>query len=168
MNRRDFLIRGSRIGAGVAGALALSACSGAGSETNLNVTVQDLAGQNFSLQTLKGKPSLVTFWATSCPGCIKEMPYLVRLHEQFADRGVTVLGIAMSYDNPDHVRNMVERKSLPYRIAYDESGAAAVAFGKVRLTPSTFVLDGNGQVRYRHIGEFDVARVESLLDKLAG
>ncbi|MFW6342860.1 MAG: peroxiredoxin family protein [Halothiobacillaceae bacterium] len=168
MNRRDFLAHAGRLGAGMAGALALAACSGAGEETNLNVTVQNLDGEPFTLETLKGRPALVTFWATSCPGCIKEMPYLVGLHEQFADRGVTVLGIAMSYDNPEHVRNMVKRKGLPYRIAYDESGGAALAFGQVRLTPSTFALDGRGQVRYRHIGEFDVARVESLLDRLAG
>jgi len=145
----------------------LTGCSSAES-TDLNVTVTGLNGQHSSLNQLKGNPSVVTFWATSCPGCIEEMPHLVKLHETFSDRGVTVMGIAMHYDNPDHVRNLVQRRELPYRIVIDESGAAAKSFGNVRLTPTTFVLDAQGRVQYRQIGAFDEKRVAELLSRLSG
>jgi len=151
----------------MAGSLGtLTGCSSAES-TDLNIIVRELNGQHSSLNQLRGNPSVVTFWATSCPGCIEEMPHLIKLHETFSDRGVTVMGIAMHYDNPVHVRNLVQRRELPYRIVIDESGAAAKSFGNVRLTPTTFVLDAQGRVQYRQIGAFDEKRVTELLNRLS-
>ena len=54
-------------------------------------------GKKIDLKTLKGKPVLVTFWATSCPGCIKEMPHLIELYHELHNKGLEIIGVAMPY-----------------------------------------------------------------------
>ena len=110
-----------------------------------DVTLQLLDGNKLKLSSLKGKPVLITFWATSCPGCIKEMPHLIELYNELHSEGLEVIGIAMPYDRPDYIMEMVKRKKVPYRIAFDLQGEAVRAFGNVSLTPTTFLIDDKGK-----------------------
>lgn len=75
-----------------------------------NITLQLIDGKKLKLSTLQGKPILITFWATSCPGCIKEMPHLIELYNELHPRGLEIIGIAMPQDRPDYVMEMVKRK----------------------------------------------------------
>jgi len=118
-----------------------------------DLTLQLIDGKKLKLSSLKGKPVLITFWATSCPGCIKEMPHLVELYNEMHERGLEIIGIAMPYDRPDYVMEMVKQKKLPYHIAFDLKGDAVNAFGKVSLTPTSFLIDDQGQIVKKKIGE---------------
>ena len=131
-----------------------------------DIRVKTLDGRELDLATLRGRPVLVTFWATSCPGCIKEMPHLIELYEALHERGLEVVGIAMSYDPPNHVMEMVRTRQVPYTIALDLDGAAARAFGEVRLTPSSFLIAPDGRVVYQKIGEMDMRRVRGLIEDM--
>jgi peroxiredoxin len=117
-----------------------------------------------SLAALRGKPILLTFWATSCPGCIEEIPLLIELHKAFAARGLRVIGVAMSHDPEAQVRALRDRLQIPYPLALDKDGAASAAMGTVRLTPSTFLIDPQGQVVYQKIGIFDLNKVKGLIE----
>ena len=117
-----------------------------------------------SLGALRGKPVLLTFWATSCPGCIEEIPLLSELHQTYAARGLQVIGIAMNYDPEAQVRALRERLKVPYPLALDKDGAVSAAMGTVRLTPTTFLLDAQGQVAYQKIGIFDLNKVKGLIE----
>lgn len=138
-----------------------------GAQKAPNITLQLLDGKKLELSSLKGKPILITFWATSCPGCIKEMPHLIELYEELHQQGLEVIGIAMPYDRPDYVMEMVKRKQVPYHIAFDLQGEAVQAFGKVSLTPTTFLIDHKGQIVKKKIGEMNMAvwkeRIISIL-----
>jgi len=140
-----------------------------GAQQAPDITLQMLDGKKLPLSSLKGKPVLITFWATSCPGCIKEMPHLIELYHKLHSRGLEIIGIAMPYDRPDYVMEMVKRKKVPYRIAFDLKGEAVRAFGKVSLTPTSFLIDDKGQIIKKKIGEMDMAiwekRIVSILDK---
>ena len=140
-----------------------------GAQQAPNITLQMLDGKKLSLSSLKGKPVLITFWATSCPGCIKEMPHLIELYHKLHAKGLEIIGIAMPYDRPDYVMEMVKRKKVPYRIAFDLKGEAVRAFGKVSLTPTTFLIDNKGQIIKKKIGEMNMAiwkkRIISILNK---
>lgn len=129
----------------------------------LNVTT--LAGEKISLQQLQGRPVLVTFWATTCPGCIKEMPHLVELYNELRPQGLEIIGLAMAYDPEDQVREMVRLKQLPYKIALDHDGAAARAFGDVKLTPTSFLIDPNGRIVQQKLGEMDM---DALHNRILG
>ena len=120
-------------------------------------------GKKIDLKTLKGKPVLVTFWATSCPGCIKEMPHLIELYHELHSKGLEIIGVAMPYDRPDHVLEMIKRKNVPYPIALDIKGEAVNAFGHVRLTPSSFLINPEGIIVKHKIGEMDMKQIHNLI-----
>lgn len=124
-----------------------------GAQRAPDLTLQLIDGKKLKLSNLKGKPVLITFWATSCPGCIKEMPHLIELYNEMHEQGLEIIGIAMPYDRPDYVMEMVKRKKLPYHIAFDLKGEAVRAFGKVSLTPTTFLIDDQGRIVKKKIGE---------------
>lgn len=125
-----------------------------------------LDGPASHLGALRGKPVLLTFWATSCPGCIEEIPHLNDLHAKYGSRGLQVIGVAMSYDQEPQIRALRERKAIAYSLAFDRDGKLSEAMGKVRLTPTSFLLDSQGQVVYQKIGAFDVSKVSSLIEGL--
>lgn len=120
------------------------------------IKLTTLEGKPLSLSSLQGKPVLVTFWATTCPGCIKEMPHLVELYHELAPQGLEIIAIAMDYDPEDQVRTMVAQKKLPYPVAIDSDGSAARAFGNVSLTPSSFLIDPQGRIVQYKLGEMDM------------
>lgn len=121
-----------------------------------DVTLRTLDGTQLDLAALRGRPLLVTFWATSCTGCVKEIPHLIELHEEFSPQGLQVIAIAMSYDPPNHVIAMRDARKIPYAIALDIDDSAARAFGDVRLTPTSFLIAPDGRIVRHKIGEFDM------------
>lgn len=127
------------------------------------ISFQTITGKKIDLKSLKGKPVLVTFWATNCPGCIKEMPHLIELYHELHDKGLEIIGVAMPYDRPDHVLEMHKRKNIPYPIALDIKGEAVRAFGNVRLTPSSFLINPEGTIVKHKIGEMDMKKIHSMI-----
>lgn len=123
-----------------------------------------LHGEKIALESLRGKVVLVNFWATSCPGCIAEMPDLVKTHGKFAALGLETIAVAMSYDPPEFVKQYSEKNNLPFKVALDSNGSAAQAFG-ARVTPTTFVIDKQGQIVQRIVGEADFAKLHVLIEK---
>jgi peroxiredoxin len=131
-----------------------------------NVTFKTIKGDSIDLIDLKGRPVLVTFWATDCPGCIEEIPHLIKLHQQFSPEGLTIVAVAMDYDPPNQVLAMSTAKQLPYAVALDPSGSLAQRFGDVKLTPTSFVIDRNGLIVMQKIGVFDLADMQKRLADL--
>ena len=84
-----------------------------------DVTFTTLTGQKITLNGLRGKPVIVTFWATDCPSCIKEIPDLIDLYSQYHSSGLEMIAVAMYYDPPNHVVDMTKAKQLPYNVALD-------------------------------------------------
>lgn len=126
-------------------------------------------GKKIDLTALRGRPVLVTFWATSCPGCIAEMPHLIKLYQELAPKGFEMIGVAMSYDLPNHVLEMQKAKNIPYPIVWDDIGKISQAFGTVTLTPTHFLIDPQGEIVQHKIGDIDIkllrARVLTMLSK---
>lgn len=151
------------------GAVAFLWFSPSGLKPAPQVTVTTLDGKQVDIKAYQGRPLLVTFWATTCPGCVAEMPHLVELHNELSPRGLSIIGIAMAYDPPAQVREMVKRKALPYTIALDSGGAAARAFGDVKLTPTSFLIDPQGRIVKQKLGEMDMDELRTrILGMLSG
>ena len=129
------------------------------------VTFVTLEGQPIPLDSLRGKVVLVNFWATSCPGCIKEMPGMVETYNQYKAKGFEIIAVAMSYDPPNHVVNFTQTRQLPFPVALDVKGELAQAFGDVRLTPTSFIIGKKGQILEQKLGELDFVKLRALLDK---
>lgn len=141
---------------GLIGALAWLWLSPSGAKPAPEIQFSTLEGRQIDLAQKRGRPVLVTFWATTCPGCIKEMPHLIELYNDYAGRGLEIIGIAMSYDQEQAVRELVRLRGLNYPIVHDASGAAARAFGDVKLTPTTFLIAPNGRIVMQRLGEVEM------------
>ncbi|HVS27287.1 MAG TPA: TlpA disulfide reductase family protein [Burkholderiales bacterium] len=129
------------------------------------VTFTSLKGEKIPMGSLRGKVVLVNFWATSCVGCIREMPQMVDTYRKFQAQGLETIAVAMSYDPPNYVVNYTEKNALPFKVALDVQGGIAQAFGDVKLTPTTFVIDKRGNIIKRILGEPDFAKLHLLLEK---
>lgn len=125
-----------------------------------------LDGKVGSLAAWKGKVILVNFWATSCATCVREMPNLVKTYEKFHVKGLELVAMAMSYDRPDYVLNYVHSNRLPFHIGLDVDGKIAKAFGDVNLTPTTFLIDRQGNIVKKYIGEPDFEKLHALLEEM--
>ncbi|QCB47378.1 TlpA disulfide reductase family protein [Hydrogenophaga sp. PAMC20947] len=125
-----------------------------------------LDGSKTSTSQLKGKVTLVNFWATSCVSCVKEMPALVDTHNKFKDRGYETVAVAMSYDEPRFVVNFAQTRQLPFKVAIDNTGEIAQSWGDVKLTPTTYLLDRQGMIVKRFVGEPDMTALHQLIEQL--
>lgn len=121
-----------------------------------------------SLQALQrqGKPVLVTFWATSCPGCIKEMPHLIEMYHDLGPKGLEIIGVAMAYDPPNRVMRMREEKNIPYPIVLDIDSRIAHAFGEIKLTPTHFLINPDGRIVHHKIGELNMEKVRTRIQTM--
>jgi peroxiredoxin len=128
-------------------------------------TFTTLDGKPLALGDLRGKVVLVNFWATSCPGCIQEMPDMVETYKQYKDKGFEIVAVAMSYDPPNYVLNFVQTRQLPFPVALDVSGEHARAFGNVQLTPTSFLIDKDGRILEQKLGTLDFVKLKAMLDK---
>ena len=130
------------------------------------VTFTSITGKRIELAKLQGNPVIVTFWATDCPGCIREIPHLIELYNQFHPQGLEIISVAMYYDPPNHVVEMTKAKQIPYNVALDLKAEHAYAFGQVQLTPTTFLISPAGIIIKQKTGEFDITNMKHQLENL--
>ncbi|MDO9238303.1 MAG: TlpA disulfide reductase family protein [Aquabacterium sp.] len=131
-----------------------------------NLPFYQLDGSLHSLRDLKGKVTLINFWATSCHTCVKDMPQIMAIHERFKARGLETLAIAMAYDPPAYVMQFAQTRQLPFRVAMDHDGDLAQGLGPVQGTPTMLVINKQGEVVQRVVGEPDFMALQLLLSQL--
>jgi peroxiredoxin len=156
----------------IAAALALALAVGVGVYLQTGVAAAPastfvlLDGSKKSTEDLKGKVTLVNFWATSCTTCVAEMPHMASTFQKYQAQGYDMLAVAMSYDPPAYVVNFAETRKLPFKVAIDNTGAVAKAWGDVQLTPTSYLVNKRGEIVKRYVGEPDFAELHKLIEKL--
>ncbi|MGQ9583822.1 MAG: redoxin domain-containing protein [Anaerolineae bacterium] len=126
-------------------------------------TLQDLDGNEVSLSSLRGRPVLLNFWATWCPGCRIEFPDFAKAHHTYQEQGLAIVAVNFM-ENPDSVRKFVEAQGVPFLVLLDPKGQVLSAY-RVRAIPSSFFLDREGVVVRRVVGAMSH---EALDEYLAG
>ena len=155
----------------IAPAIALAEDS-AGRTKAPDFRVADVNGDKVSLGELLGKgPIVVDFWATWCKPCIKELPYIQRIHEQYADRGVQVL--AVTIDSPksqSQVKKFVATRGYTFRVLMDGDQEVFRKLQGKGSVPYVAVLDAEGFIRYQHTGyrPGDEKELERVVVELLG
>lgn len=134
-----------------------------------DVAFKTLDGKTITMADLRGKVVLVKFWATDCVTCMQQMPATVADYRHYEPKGYITMAVAMSYDKPGYVENYAQTRKLPFPVALDSQGKLAQAFGDVRLTPTAFLIDRQGRIVKRYLGEYDPAQFHAAVEKaLAG
>ena len=104
-----------------------------------------------SQEDVKGKVSLLNVWATWCPSCRVEHPYLLKIAKEY---GVPVIGLNYK-DEREAAKAWLVKLDDPYLFnIYDEKGKLGLDLG-VYGAPETYIVDRQGVVRYRHVGVVD-------------
>ncbi|HXA46217.1 MAG TPA: TlpA disulfide reductase family protein [Burkholderiaceae bacterium] len=162
---RRRLLQQATVALAMAVALAVAAYFGAmSSNAAPDVAFTSLTGQKLTLRALRGKVVMVNFWATSCSFCVHEMPQMAATYNQYKDRGLDVVAVAMSYDPPNSVLNYAQTRHLPFTVALDLQGELAHAFGGVDTTPTTIVIGKDGNIIERFRGEPDFTVLHYILE----
>jgi thiol-disulfide isomerase/thioredoxin len=138
------------------------------------VTFKNLQGQDVPLASLKGKVVVVNFWATWCEPCRVEIPWMIGFQQKYADKGLTILGVAMDEEGKSVVEPYVQKTQFdvdghpatmnyPIVLGNDE---LAEKFGGLIGFPTTIVISRDGKVQKRYIGLADEGDLEKEIKGL--
>ena len=123
------------------------------------------AGTRLDMQTLRGKPLLLNFWATWCPPCVEEMPMLDAFYKQSASKNWQVVGLAI--DQPTAVRTWLGRTPVTFPIGLAGLGGSELSRNLGNLAgalPFTIVIGAAGNVLQRKMGRVTTAELAQWQD----
>ncbi len=158
---------------GIIGAVLLAASACASGSTPAPVVgrpapdfaLRTLDGQTVSLGDFKGKPVLLNFWATWCPPCQSEMPYMQQVHDAWTPKGLVMLNVDIG-ETPDVIRSFLAQRKLALTVPMDTNQSVSDAYS-VTAIPTTFFIDASGVIRQKMVGAFpSEATIESQLPSI--
>jgi peroxiredoxin len=119
-------------------------------------SLKALDGRTYNLADYRGrKIVMLEFWATWCGVCKSEMPDLVKEYNDLKPVGFELLGVTLQTGDVAEVREIAEKNKLPYPVLLDESLIVATKLYKLAgPIPLKVIIDGNGVVRYEHVGDY--------------
>ena len=113
-----------------------------------DINLQTIDGKQFSLKSLRGKYVVLDFWASWCPDCRKDSPYIMSLYEKFAPKGVEFVGV--SFDTKAEAwKTGVEKLGIKYTQVSDMKHMRESAVAQtycVKWIPTVYVVDPEGKV----------------------
>jgi thiol-disulfide isomerase/thioredoxin len=118
------------------------------------ISLVDLAGNPHALTEWQGKFLVINFWATWCPPCRQEIPEFIALQEQYADRGVQVIGIAL--DDRDAVAEYLEVVKIKYPTLIGDSDGIVLSEqlgNNAQTVPFTVIVSPDNQIIFRQRSE---------------
>ena len=127
--------------------------------------VTTIAGETLSLSELQGQVVLINFWGTWCGPCIREMPDLQEVYEANLDNDFTILALATRGDTEADVIEFREEHELTFPLIVDEGDVINDEYGIVNR-PSTFIVDQEGVIVFRHFGPVVESQITELLNSL--
>jgi len=128
--------------------------------------VPGLDGKELRLSDFRGKAVLLNFWATWCPPCREEMPFLENFYKAHQAEGLVLVAVnVMQRDSRESVAKYAADMGLTFPIGLDESYAAGQKYG-VRFLPTSYLIDRQGMIVATKVGAFTKQELESYWEKL--
>jgi thiol-disulfide isomerase/thioredoxin len=122
-----------------------------------------------NLKDLRGRVVLVDFWTFGCINCRNTIPSINRWHDRYADKGLTIVGVhSPEFDDEkkiEHLRREVASLGIRYPVVTDNDYKTWDAYD-VYAWPTVFLIDKQGRVRWRHVGEGNYDEAERIIQEL--
>ncbi len=135
------------------------------------ITLTDIDGKEFSINTLNGKPTLINFWFINCAACIDEMPVLNKIYDNYKDQYNFV---AITYESKERVNSFLKKQ--PFKFHHIVNAKSLTDQLNLKSYPANLILDKNGIVKFSENGipyevhpgkEPQIGNGQSFIDKLA-
>ncbi len=130
-------------------------------------SLSDSKGELRSLSEWQNKIIIINFWATWCAPCREEIPVFVELQQQYRDKGLQFIGIALQ--EAEEVRGFMEEFNVNYpsMVGGDEVIQAAKRLGNnIGALPYTVIIDNNGKIVFTQRGPLSKTDAESVIKNL--
>ncbi|MFN2459309.1 MAG: TlpA family protein disulfide reductase [Candidatus Velthaea sp.] len=124
-------------------------------------TLPTVNGKPLSLQSLRGKPVYLNFFASWCGPCNEEAPFIGKLSDKYKAKGLTVVGVD-ELESAQKAQSFVTRYHLRYGAVIDGDGKMGRDYGALGLPLHVFV-DRKGVVKTYRLGEMGADEVESAI-----
>lgn len=122
-----------------------------------------------SLKSLRGRVVIIDFWTFGCYNCRNTLPTVKAWDARYRDKGLTIIGVHTPEleleRNIDTVRREISKLDIHYPVVTDNDNSTWNAYG-VEAWPTWFVIDKQGRVRWKHVGEGAYEETEQLIKKL--
>lgn len=115
------------------------------------------------LQSARGRPVVINFWASWCVPCRKELPHFEAAHQRFGDR-VAFLGVNHQ-DGRTPARDLLRQTGVTYPSGSDPEGKVASDY-RLRGMPSTVFVSSGGEIVASRTGELSRSQLDELIEKL--
>jgi thiol-disulfide isomerase/thioredoxin len=129
-------------------------------------TAPDLDGKAVSLAALRGKVVIVNFWATWCPPCREEIPDLIALQAKYKDT-LQIVGVSQDSGSLDEVRKFAREHGMNYPTIMSTPELEKL-FPGIYALPTSFMIDREGRIAQKHVGQLSAALTETETQVLAG
>lgn len=138
---------------------------GGNKDAVIDFVLKDLQGKDVSLKDYRGKVVLINFWAHWCPPCVKEIPDLVELRNNYKDKGFEILGVVVpARVNEQQVRKMARNFEMSYPVLWG-TAESLEQFGAINAIPRSFILNGEGKIVDDVVGMGTYAMFEGMIKK---
>lgn len=137
---------------------------GCAEKNRMPLDLPALSGERVQIPDVQGRLTWVNTWSSSCAICVKELPDLQALQQEYAER-LQVVAIALPADPPNTLLDVQTQLQLSLPVALDLEGLAARQFAPDLVVPSHHLLDANGHVLYHSKGKLALAEMRTMLEK---
>ncbi|MFK5948639.1 MAG: TlpA disulfide reductase family protein [Methylococcales bacterium] len=133
----------------------------------IKINLPDINGKQRDLTEWQGKIRIINFWATWCPPCLKEIPEFIKLQDEFKDKNVQFIGIAI--DDKQAVEQYLQNNPVNYPMLI--GGDAAISLSQqlgnfVNTVPFSLIINQQGQIIHRHPGELSKEKIIEIITPL--
>ena len=133
--------------------------------------IEPQQGNTFTGQTIDiinpqaGHITLVSFWASTCLPCIKEMPDFIELHKNYLNKPFNIVGITMPFDQADLSLAVIKNFQIPWHNVLDPQGKLVAAFGDIKAVPTTLLLNHEGEMLWKREGPVDFKQLRQQINQ---
>ncbi|MFE6169451.1 peroxiredoxin family protein [Viridibacillus arvi] len=130
--------------------------------------LKNLAGEQVKLSDYRGQKVLLNFWASWCPPCKEEMPYMQKYYEEYGEKSdMVILAVNMTRvekGSKEKIGQFVEKYKITFPVLLDDEDGKVMKFYDVRLFPTTYIINSEGVITQTVRMSLDDKKIEEIIN----